>query len=32
MQELVFYLYAIPVPFKRILICFIAVPLTTLFN
>jgi hypothetical protein len=32
MQELVFYLYAIPIPFKRTLIFFIAVPLTALFN
>jgi hypothetical protein len=32
MWELVFYLYTIPIPFKRILIRFIAVPLTALFN
>jgi hypothetical protein len=32
MRELVFYLYAIPVLFKHILIHFIAVPLTALFD
>jgi hypothetical protein len=32
MQELVLYLYTIPVLFKRILIYFIAVLLTALFN
>jgi hypothetical protein len=32
MRELIFYLYAIPVPFRRILIHFIVIPLTALFN
>jgi hypothetical protein len=32
MRELILYLYAIPVLFKRTLIHFIVVPLTTLFN
>jgi hypothetical protein len=32
MRELIFYLYAIPVPFKHTLIYFIIVPLTALFN
>jgi hypothetical protein len=32
MRELILYLYAIPIPFKRMLIRFIAVPLTALFN
>jgi hypothetical protein len=32
MWELVLYLYAIFIPFKRILIYFIVVPLTALFN
>ena len=32
MQKLIFYLYAIPVLFKRILIRFIVIPLTALFN
>jgi hypothetical protein len=32
MRELILYLYAIPVPFKRILIHFIVVLLTALFN
>jgi hypothetical protein len=32
MREFVFYLYAIPVLFKRILIHFIVVPLTASFN
>jgi hypothetical protein len=32
MREFVFYLYAIPVLFKHILIYFIVVPLTALFN
>jgi hypothetical protein len=32
MRELILYLHAIPVPFKHILIRFIAVLLTALFN
>ena len=32
MQKLIYYLYTIPVPFRRTLIRFIVVPLTTLFN
>ena len=32
MRELILYLYAILIPFKRILIRFIKVPLTALFN
>jgi len=30
--ELVLYLHAIPIPFKRTLIYFVVVPLTALFN
>jgi hypothetical protein len=32
MQEFIFYLYAIPILFEHILIRFIVVPLTALFN
>jgi hypothetical protein len=32
MQELILYLYAIPVPFKHTLIHFIVIPLTASFN
>ena len=32
MRKLIFYLYIISILFKRTLICFIVVLLTTLFN